>query len=144
MKLKGIAIVMILLASGVLIFCANDRNLSGRGLEPSGDFVGDDIYRVKAYGRAKGDGSQVNELQRHESACAAAKLAALGHVMSYGSGQDAASDSVTAEKNEAGSSFSGTIRNGTELKKTYDAETGICEVIIEFREPGIKKKILGR
>ena len=127
--MKKIAIIF----SIMVLFLNCAKNVDVRKVH--GFWVNDNTYRVEAIGYSSPEMAELSYIQRSESACAAARLVARGHVM------ELFSDTQTIQSEQTEEGFSGKMISGRVISRTVDVTGDKCYILYEVSEPGLKKKV---
>ncbi len=104
-------------------------------------WINDNTLQITASGGIAEDQADRPEIQRRELACKAAGLNAMGSALRLlsNSGTDSVS-SARMVKNPGEERFSGIVKNGSIIEKTFDPSTNTCSVVYEIQEKDLKKK----
>jgi hypothetical protein len=120
-----------------------DLNISVGGMVPSetNQWVNDNTLHITASGTIAEDQADRPEIQRKELACKAASLSAMASALRLlaHSGTDSVS-SARMVKSPGEERFSGIVKNGSVIEKTFDSSTNTCSIVYEIQEKDLKKK----
>lgn len=147
--MKKILIALSLLIAGSLVLstgCKKEQDAepgmptvgNSAPVTEDGLWINDDTFRIAAMGAVKKDDEKKSALIRKEMACTAARLTAMHMIMTTFTGAETA---AVTSKDLGKGRFSGTIRNGTVVTKTFDEAENTCRIIFEVSSPGLKKSI---